>query len=148
MPEHLRTDILELCETKQGSLKTLTETDHLLGKLYSATTLKLIETVGLNSSQVAAIGCHGQTVRHIAPGKEEIPTSLQIGDANILCRYRYSCSGRILDARILRLMDKARHWYLFSSRDLRQQVKKSCHSKYWWYCQYHGLGKRGWMFWF
>ena len=85
MPEHLRTDILELCEAKQGSLKTLTETDHLLGKLYSATTLKLIETVGLNSSQVAAIGCHGQTVRHIAPGKEEIPTSLQIGDANILC---------------------------------------------------------------
>ena len=85
MPSHVRTAILQLCDPEQGSVKMLTETDYLLGKLYAATALKLIETLGLNASQVAAIGCHGQTVRHIAPGYGEITTSLQIGNANILC---------------------------------------------------------------
>lgn len=84
IPDHLKTAILKLCNSAQDNVKTLAETDHKLGKLYSATTLELMGMLNLDASQIAAIGCHGQTVRHVAPAPQNIPFSLQIGDANIL----------------------------------------------------------------
>ena len=84
IPEDLKQDILRLCYPHEDSVQLLAETDHRLGKLYAATSLALLDKLELQPSQIAAIGCHGQTVRHRAPTEGSIPFSLQIGDANIL----------------------------------------------------------------
>lgn len=82
--EDLKQSIMQLCDTQSDSVQLLAQTDHQLGKLYVASTLALIEKLRLQSSQIAGIGCHGQTIRHVAPNQDEIPFSLQIGDANIV----------------------------------------------------------------
>lgn len=84
IPETLKNSILALSNGIDDNLQLLAATDRKLGKLYASTTLELIKKYGLNASQVAAIGCHGQTVRHVPPGQEKTPFSLQIGDPNIL----------------------------------------------------------------
>ena len=82
--DSLRQDILRLCHSDTDGLQLFAETDHRLGKLYTETSLTLLDKLGLEASQIGAIGCHGQTIRHAAPTESSIPFSLQIGDANIL----------------------------------------------------------------
>lgn len=82
--EDLRQAILQLCNPQTDSVQLLAETDYRLGKLYAKTSLALLNKLGLQSSAITAIGCHGQTIRHSAPLKGAIPYSLQIGDANIV----------------------------------------------------------------
>jgi anhydro-N-acetylmuramic acid kinase len=84
LPDALKQAILELCNGTEDNIRLLADTDHNLGHLYTTTTMELMEKIGLVASQVAAIGCHGQTVRHVPPGQGKIPYSLQIGDANLL----------------------------------------------------------------
>jgi anhydro-N-acetylmuramic acid kinase len=84
IPADLKQQILDLCQASSDSLQLLGETDHRLGKLYAQASLALISKAQLTSTQITAIGCHGQTVRHCAPSEGNIPFSLQIGDANIL----------------------------------------------------------------
>jgi anhydro-N-acetylmuramic acid kinase len=84
IPQELKQQILDLCQPPNDSVQLLGETDHKLGKLYAETTLSLLNKAQLKASQICAIGCHGQTIRHSTPSEGNIPFSLQIGDANIL----------------------------------------------------------------
>jgi anhydro-N-acetylmuramic acid kinase len=84
IPVDLKQSILQLCDPQKDSVQLLAETDHRLGKLYAKTCLTLVNKLGLQSSAITAIGCHGQTIRHIAPDQNAIAYSLQIGDANII----------------------------------------------------------------
>jgi anhydro-N-acetylmuramic acid kinase len=84
IPQELKQQILDLCQPPNDSVQLLGETDHKLGKLYAETTLSLLNKAQLKASQICAIGCHGQTIRHATPSSGKIPFSLQIGDANIL----------------------------------------------------------------
>ena len=84
IPQDLKQQIMDLCQPPNDSVQLLGETDHKLGKLYAQTTLSLLEKAQLEASQINAIGCHGQTIRHSAPTRGQLPFSLQIGDANIL----------------------------------------------------------------
>jgi len=84
IPVDLKQSILQLCDPQKDSVQLLGETDHRLGKLYAQTTLSLLKKAQLEASQITAIGCHGQTIRHSAPSEDNIPFSLQIGDANIV----------------------------------------------------------------
>lgn len=84
IPPELNQQILDLCQPPNDSVKLLGETDHRLGKLYAKTTLSLLAKAKLNAAEITAIGCHGQTIRHSVAFKDNIPFSLQIGDANIL----------------------------------------------------------------
>ena len=84
IPQDLKQQILDLCSPPKDSVQLLGETNHRLGKLYTKTSLSLISKAQLNNSQVAAIGCHGQTIRHCADSSSNSPYSIQIGDPNIL----------------------------------------------------------------
>lgn len=84
MPDLLKKAILNLSSGTGDSLQLLAESDHQLGKLYASTSLRLMEKFDLRSSQIEAIGCHGQTIRHVPPGQGKVPFSVQIGDANLL----------------------------------------------------------------
>lgn len=84
MPQDLKQQILDLCQPPNDSVQLFAETDHRIGKLYAKTVLALIAKAQLKPTQISAIGCHGQTIRHSAPGGGNTAFSLQIGDANIV----------------------------------------------------------------
>ncbi len=60
--------------------------DHKLGMFFANTATAALQKAGIPASDIAAIGCHGQTVRHCPPDPElnHPPYTMQIGDPNII----------------------------------------------------------------
>ena len=79
----LKLDILCLCQPGTDSIALYAETDNILGELFAQTALKLMTQLNIKPSQVAAIGSHGQTIRHQPPTKVN-GFSLQIGNPNLI----------------------------------------------------------------
>lgn len=65
-----------------GSLATVGVLHQQLGKLFADSVNQLLQLSKINSSEVTAIGSHGQTLWHQPQG--EYPFSLQLGDANLI----------------------------------------------------------------
>ena len=84
IPEQLKQDIQNLCQPGIDRVQLYAETDQLMGELFAEACLGLMAELGLTADQIAAIGSHGQTVRHSAPGQGNISFSQQIGDPNII----------------------------------------------------------------
>ncbi|MGL5430499.1 MAG: anhydro-N-acetylmuramic acid kinase [Vibrio sp.] len=82
MPASLKQRLLSICIGQPTTLITMGELEHDLGHLFSEAVLALLEHSGYHSTQIRAIGCHGQTVFHQPTGAK--PFTLQIGDANII----------------------------------------------------------------
>ncbi|HUL83668.1 MAG TPA: anhydro-N-acetylmuramic acid kinase [Gammaproteobacteria bacterium] len=72
----------KLIETPQTSLHDLGALDVAVGRFFAQCALELIVAAGLKSTDIAAIGSHGQTVYHHPRGEE--PFSLQLGDPNAI----------------------------------------------------------------
>ncbi len=81
-PDDLKDDIEKLLKTFQIHLQKLGEIDHRLGCCYAECVNELLEKASVNSSEVIAVGCHGQTVFH--DPRSKYPFTMQIGDANII----------------------------------------------------------------
>ena len=84
IPESLKRQIIDLCQPGSDSVQLLCETDNQLGELFAKAALALMAAKHISPEQVAAIGSHGQTIRHSPPETDAIPFSQQIGDANII----------------------------------------------------------------
>jgi anhydro-N-acetylmuramic acid kinase len=84
IPELLKQQIVDLCQPGKDSVQLLCETDNQLGELFAQAALTLMQAEGIRPDQVAAIGSHGQTVRHSPPKSGAIAFTQQIGDANII----------------------------------------------------------------
>ncbi|WP_058909925.1 anhydro-N-acetylmuramic acid kinase [Entomohabitans teleogrylli] len=80
IPLALKQDILAICQGQPLTLSQLGQLDTRLGRLFAEAVLTLMRREGLTPGDVAAIGCHGQTVWHEPGG--EAPNTLQIGDNN------------------------------------------------------------------
>ena len=81
----LRREILEVAGATSLPPERLMRLDAALGDCYAAAVLELLAAAGADPSEVDAIGCHGQTVRHLprtAGGLGAL--SLQIGAAAVL----------------------------------------------------------------
>lgn len=79
----LQKEIHCLADPTQGStLDQLGELDHMLGHAFADAVMELLHKTQTDTHQIAAIGSHGQTVRHRPSGK--FPFTLQIGDPNII----------------------------------------------------------------
>ncbi len=76
----LRDRLLELCRSQTTSLDDLYSLDAELGETYAQVANNALASAGLASTEITAIGCHGQTLRH-SPDSS-IPYSVQIGDPN------------------------------------------------------------------
>ena len=76
----LKQALLELHHPKQDELHQAQLTGNQLAKMYAAAVAPLLEQSGLPRSEIHAIGCHGQTIRH----RPEHGYSLQIGNAALL----------------------------------------------------------------
>ena len=84
IPARVKQQIVDLCQPGKDSVQLLCETDNQLGELFAQTALALMQAEGIHPEQVAAIGSHGQTVRHSPPNSGAIAFTQQIGDANII----------------------------------------------------------------
>ena len=82
LPAGLRERLLALAHGEDDRLEPLARLDVAVGREFAAAALALLETAGQPPEDIAAIGSHGQTVRHLPEG--EHPTTVQIGDPNIL----------------------------------------------------------------
>ncbi|MEO6065803.1 MAG: anhydro-N-acetylmuramic acid kinase, partial [Lysobacterales bacterium] len=82
-PAELRESLLMISQaTCAISLDTLGELDQRVGMAFAEAAITALEAAGVSSGDVAAIGSHGQTLRHRPLGPH--PFTLQIGDPNII----------------------------------------------------------------
>lgn len=82
IPEDLRSDLLSLCEDHPGQIPLLGKTDVVFARELARAVQHILDINKLKPAQIAAIGSHGQTIRHIPDGSA--PFSLQIGDPNTI----------------------------------------------------------------
>jgi len=80
----LRREILEVASAATLPPERLMRLDAALGACYAAAVLELLADVGLEPATIDAIGCHGQTVRHVARDGSSRALTLQIGSAAVL----------------------------------------------------------------
>ena len=82
LPVQLQTDLRALAKSSTDEIFRLGQASVELGKFTAEAILNLLQIEGIQTSQVAAIGSHGQTVRHHPDLKH--PFSLQICDASVV----------------------------------------------------------------
>lgn len=80
----LRRRIHALCASGADEIERAGAMDNELGELFAGAALGLLEKAGIRSSEITAIGSHGQTIRHRPPGSVPRPFTLQIADPNII----------------------------------------------------------------
>lgn len=81
-PEDLRRELLALGTPGDNEIDRLGQADVRLGRLFAQAVNELLQQAGVAPDRVAAIGSHGQTIRH-RPGLPQ-PFTLQIGDPNLI----------------------------------------------------------------
>jgi len=79
-PEELRETLLTLHQPAQNELHQAQLTANELSQRYASATRQLLLAANINSKQVKAIGCHGQTIRH----RPEAGYTLQLCNAALL----------------------------------------------------------------
>lgn len=80
-PDELR-QRLDRVSKNHGTPDEIGELDHLLGRLFGEAAERVLEKSNYAAEDVAAIGSHGQTVRH--QPKSQAPFSMQLGDPNLI----------------------------------------------------------------
>ncbi|MCL6415323.1 anhydro-N-acetylmuramic acid kinase [Aestuariirhabdus sp. Z084] len=75
-PTDLRRKLLSLCLTGDNEIERIAQIQPQLTQLYADVVKDLLTATGRSSAQIAAIGCHGQTVRHLP----HLGYSLQLGN--------------------------------------------------------------------
>ncbi|MFC1589656.1 anhydro-N-acetylmuramic acid kinase [Pseudomonadota bacterium] len=81
-PEDIHQQLLATRDLPDERLNTLSPLDIRLGEIFAEATLELLDNAQLSTSDIIAIGNHGQTIRHRPDAAK--PFSLQIGDAKTL----------------------------------------------------------------
>lgn len=79
-PQDLRTALLALHHSSDNELERSALLANRLTRLYADTVNQLLSKASLEKTEIAAIGCHGQTVRH----QPELGFTLQIGNPALL----------------------------------------------------------------
>lgn len=82
-PDALRSDILAVAQGERAlDLDAYGRLDVSAGQRFAEAALAVVREAGLAPAQIAAIGSHGQTIRHRPDGP--LPFSLQIGDPSVI----------------------------------------------------------------
>ncbi|NIP17561.1 MAG: anhydro-N-acetylmuramic acid kinase [Xanthomonadales bacterium] len=86
IPPDLRAELLDLNRPdRPQELERLGRLDVAMGRLFAESATALLSHCGVERDRVAAIGSHGQTIRHCPAG--EAPYTLQIGDPNVIAEH-------------------------------------------------------------
>lgn len=84
IPSRLRRELLEVAAHERAALARIARLDVEVGHLFADAALSAIRGAGIDAAEVAAVGSHGQTVRHDPDGRW--PSTTQIGDPNIIAQ--------------------------------------------------------------
>jgi anhydro-N-acetylmuramic acid kinase len=87
IPETVRKEIAQLSHSGPGEIEIMGRLDRVIGALFAEASLNLLEAAGIAAQDIAAIGSHGQTIRHRPPSGGHAPKesfTLQIGDPNTI----------------------------------------------------------------
>lgn len=84
LPPSLRHEIHLLATPGNNEIDRAYALDQKLGDLFASSVISLLNKTGISRTEVVAIGCHGQTVRHRPTTAGSRGFSLQIGDPNII----------------------------------------------------------------
>lgn len=84
IPPRLRRDLLDAAAKERTTLARIARLDVEVGHLFADAALSAIREAGLERTDVAAVGSHGQTVRHEPDGRW--PSTTQIGDPNVIAQ--------------------------------------------------------------
>jgi len=79
-PSELRSEILTLQHPSHNELEIAELMSNTLARLYAEAVNQLLDTKGISASDIAAIGSHGQTIRH----RPELGFTMQIGNPALL----------------------------------------------------------------
>lgn len=89
-PPSLRDAILTLCTDEKVSLIELGETDIALARVFASAVNQMLANCCVPSTEVLAIGSHGQTIKHHPFGENRFTT--QIGDPNTIALLTGICT--------------------------------------------------------
>jgi anhydro-N-acetylmuramic acid kinase len=67
LPDALRMQIMSLCQGVEDELNLAAKVSNQLSQLYAQGVKEVLSHTNFKAEQVSAIGCHGQTVRHMPP---------------------------------------------------------------------------------
>jgi len=89
-PRDLRERVLRISEAREAGKEELCRLSMALGDFYAAALEKALAFLGIRPEEVAAVGCHGQTVGHF-PAKrrgflKETGATLQVGEPSFLAQ--------------------------------------------------------------
>ena len=87
LPENLRAEIASISQPGNDEIERLGPLDRELGYRFAEAATTLLENAGYLPADIAAIGSHGQTIRHRPPSaghSQQASFTLQIGDANTI----------------------------------------------------------------
>lgn len=89
IPQDMREQIAALSHPGPDEIDHMGVLDRTLGQLFAEATLALLADSGTTPSQVAAIGSHGQTIRHRPAAAEESSPgfTLQLGDPGTIAEH-------------------------------------------------------------
>ena len=79
-PAEIKNALLALHSPSENELEKTVIIANKLARLYAQAANELLKANGLEASQIKAIGCHGQTIRH----RPELGFTLQIGNSALL----------------------------------------------------------------
>ncbi len=82
LPDALCQQLVALCQPGDDEIERMGRADMVLGELFADAVQQLLSQAKLPSSEIHAIGSHGQTIRH----RPDAGFTLQIGDANRIAR--------------------------------------------------------------
>ncbi len=82
IPNEIKQKCLIITETGNCNIDELGTLDHMLGIAFANSVMALLKKSSLEANYITAIGCHGQTIRHMP--NTHYPFTLQIGDPNII----------------------------------------------------------------
>lgn len=81
-PPELRAELIALAVPGENEIDRLGAADVAVGRHFARAVNELIAFAGLERGDVAAVGSHGQTVRHRP--RLAVPFTLQVGDPNVI----------------------------------------------------------------
>ncbi len=84
IPPRLRRDLLDAAADERTTFARIARLDVEVGHLFADAAVCAVERAGLDRAEVAAVGSHGQTVRHEPDG--QWPSTTQIGDPNVIAQ--------------------------------------------------------------
>ena len=91
-PEKLKQQLWQLTQPETNEISLMLSAERALTQVYVSAVHALMDKYQLSPSQIAAIGCHGQTLRHGEIDGERV--TLQIGDISWLAAHTgIACVG-------------------------------------------------------